>query len=119
MLGKSETGFLKISARQTSENLIISIQDDGGGVDPEIIKSVALSKNIITEEWSQTASKKELIELIFAPGFSTKEAVSDVSGRGVGIDAVKATIDELHGKMMIDTELDQGTTFTISIPMAG
>lgn len=119
MLGKSETGFLKISARQTSENLIISIQDDGGGVDPEIIKSVALSKNIITEEWSQKASKKEMIELIFAPGFSTKEAVSDVSGRGVGIDAVKSSIDELHGKMMIDTELDQGTTFTISIPVVG
>lgn len=116
MLNKPEEGLLKIGASQEGDDLMLMIQDDGGGIDPETIKQVALGKGIITEQWAESASSDALVELIFAPGFSTKEAVSEVSGRGVGMDAVKASIDELSGTLKVQTELDQGTTFTITVP---
>ncbi|MGK5091662.1 ATP-binding protein [Deltaproteobacteria bacterium TL4] len=116
MLGKPETGQLLLSAEKTLEQLLIRIQDDGGGIDPERVKAVALKKQVITEAQAQALKEEELIQLIFAPGFSTKEEVSEVSGRGVGLDAVKSSLEELHGHIDVQTVLDEGTTFTLVIP---
>ncbi len=118
MLGKSEVGKLTMAVNQEQGQLQILIQDDGGGIDAETVKNIALNKGIITKEWANSAKAQELVELVFAPGFSTKEAVSDVSGRGVGMDAVKASVEALSGTLNVTTELDQGSTFTITIPDA-
>ncbi len=115
MLGKPETGNLTIKANAENGALCLSIADDGGGIDAEVIKAIALKKGIIDESFAKTASEKDLVELILAPGFSTKESVSELSGRGVGMDAVKAALDELHGSIDVNTVLDEGTTFEIRI----
>ncbi len=118
MLDKPEEGTIIIKAIAKEHTLKIMIADDGGGIDPDVIKNIALKKGIITEDDAESASDNELVKLIFAPGFSTKEEVTDVSGRGVGMDAVKSTVDELGGQIQIETELDKGTTFEIQIPHA-
>lgn len=117
MLGKPEQGKIKIEAlKGESGSLKLVISDDGGGIDAEVIKNVALKKGLIDESVASTMVEEEAVKLILAPGFSTKEEVTDVSGRGVGMDAVKFSVEELGGNIHIDTELDVGTTFTITIP---
>ncbi|MCP4296692.1 MAG: HAMP domain-containing protein [Proteobacteria bacterium] len=115
MLGKPETGHLIIKANAENGTLCLSIADDGGGIDADVIKTIALKKGIIDENFANSASEKDLVKLILAPGFSTKESVSDLSGRGVGMDAVKAALDELQGTIDVNTVLDEGTTFEIRI----
>lgn len=116
MMGKPNYGNINIEGVTENRALKIIIADDGGGIDPEVIKSIALKKGIIDETQSQNFSDEELRLLIFAPGFSTKEEVTSVSGRGVGMDAVKVVVESLNGKIEVASTLDKGTTFTITIP---
>ncbi|PCI25328.1 MAG: chemotaxis protein CheA, partial [SAR324 cluster bacterium] len=116
--GKSRQGNIYLRAYHESGQIVIEVEDDGGGIDAERIKKIALDKEIITEEWANSASEEEIIKLIFAPGFSTKEEVSDVSGRGVGMDAVKVALEKLNGDIHIQTKLDEGSCFILTIPNA-
>ncbi len=118
MLGKAEAGRLRIKAKKEEQDLRLVIQDDGAGIDAETVKNIALKKNIISLEEAKAAKEEDLVKLIFAPGFSTKEAVTDISGRGVGMDAVKTSVEELSGRIDIHTIQDQGTQFELYLPNA-
>lgn len=113
--GKPEKGNVTLSAYHQSGKLVIEVSDDGGGLNPEKLRQIAIQKKIISE--TQKLSDDECRNLIFAPGFSTKEAVTDVSGRGVGMDVVKTNITELSGEVQIISELGKGTTFRIILPL--
>ena len=117
MAGKSPSGILDISVHQEKEQLVIRVADDGGGIDPERIKTLAISKGITTEREAEALSDRQSIALIFHPGFSTAEAVSDISGRGVGMDAVQTAVRGLGGKIDIQSEIGKGTSFTITVPI--
>ncbi|MGK5090801.1 ATP-binding protein [Deltaproteobacteria bacterium TL4] len=114
--GKSEKGNLTLIVQEDPEALHITIADDGRGIDAKVIKTIALKNNVIDKNTASSMTEQELIELIFIPGFSTKDEVSSISGRGVGMDAVKATLDKLRGTIQIKTILNQGTSFHIVIP---
>ncbi|WP_187647015.1 chemotaxis protein CheA [Nitrosophilus labii] len=115
--GKSETGTIKLAAFQEGDRIIVSIEDDGKGIDPEIIKKKAIEKGLIKPEQAENMSDKEIYELIFLPGFSTAEQLSDVSGRGVGMDVVASTIHALRGTIEIDSEPGKGTKITMKLPL--
>ncbi|MBR4781817.1 MAG: chemotaxis protein CheA [Lachnospiraceae bacterium] len=116
-LGKPETGLITLNAFQEGNSVIIECSDDGGGVDTEKVKKKAIEKGTITEEQAETMTEKDIIDLLFRPSFSTAEQVSDVSGRGVGLDVVKSKIESLSGTVECKTVLGQGTTFTIRLPL--
>lgn len=113
--GKSAKGQVWLRAVHRSGKLIIEVQDDGGGIDPEKLKKKATEKGILKP--GAVLSEKEALNLIFAPGFSTKEQVTDVSGRGVGMDVVKTNIQELGGEIEIETSLGVGSTFRVILPL--
>jgi two-component system chemotaxis sensor kinase CheA len=115
--GKSETGYVWLKAFHEGNSVVIVIADDGKGIEPEKVKQKAVSKGIISEEEAAKLEDKEAIELIFAPGFSTSEAVTDVSGRGVGMDVVKNNIKNLNGSVSVQSEVGRGTTFSLSLPL--
>ena len=115
-MGKTEKGKLILKVFEENQTLKFIISDDGAGIDSQRIKAIGLAKKMIDEDFAQSATEEELINLIFAPGFSTKEEVSEISGRGVGMDALKAEIDKLHGSVKVMTTVGQGTTFEITIP---
>ena len=114
-LNKAEKATIQLKAFYSGADVIIQLQDDGRGIDPRKIKQIAISNGLITE--SAKLSDKEILELVFAPGFSTKKDVSSLSGRGVGMDVVKRKIEELRGSVDIDSELEKGTTITIRLPL--
>lgn len=113
--GKKEEGKIILSAYHQGNNLVIEIVDDGKGIDAQFIKKKAIEKNLINEKAVMT--EKEIINLIFHPGFSTKEQVSEVSGRGVGMDVVKSNITRLSGHVDISTKVGQGSVFKIYLPL--
>ncbi len=113
--GKNRTGTIKLSAYYSGANVHIQISDDGNGIDPEMIRNKAISKGIITAETPLTP--KETLDLIFLPGFSTATSVTDVSGRGVGMDVVKRKIADIRGEVEVDSVLGEGTTLTIKLPL--
>jgi len=113
--GKSTKGKIVLKAYYSGANVIIQISDDGAGIDPEIIREKAILKGIIPPE--RKLSKKEILDLIFLPGFSTAKKVTDVSGRGVGMDVVKKKISEIRGEVEVDSEVGLGTTITIKLPL--
>ncbi len=113
--GKPEQGLITISASYRGNQTIITLSDDGGGIDVEKIRAKAIQIGISEAELAN-ARKEDLLELIFEPGFSTAKQVTDLSGRGVGMDVVRTNIEQVNGKIQVDTELDIGTTFTISVP---
>ncbi|MGM0508956.1 MAG: chemotaxis protein CheW, partial [Fusobacteriota bacterium] len=115
--GKSETGKIKIEAYNSGSNVVIKIHDDGKGLDPEIISKKALKEEIITSEELDNYTDQEKIELIFKPGFSTAKEVTDVSGRGVGMDVVKENIESIKGSVEIESIKGKGTTFYIKLPL--
>jgi len=117
MKGKPETGKVRLFAYHEGDHIIVGIEDDGRGIDPEKVKKKALEKGLITSEQAAQMSDKEAYELIFLPGFSTAEKVSDVSGRGVGMDVVASTIHSLRGSIEIDSELGKGTTILLKLPL--
>lgn len=118
MLGKPEKGTLEINAFNDSGYFHLIITDDGGGIDCEKVKQIAFEKQIITTTQRDNLNFEDSLKLIFSPGFSTKEEVTDISGRGVGLDAVNAVIAELNGTISISSEIEKGTSFKISIPEA-
>lgn len=115
--GKSEVGTIKLGAYQEGDRIIVSIEDDGKGLNPEIIKKKAVEKGLITLEQAENMSDKEINELIFLPGFSTVDQISDVSGRGVGMDVVASTIQSLRGTIEIDSEMGRGTKIIMKLPL--
>ena len=115
--GKKEGGTIKLSAYHEGEQIVIEIADDGKGIDSEKIKSKAVDKGVISEAEAERLSEKEALNLIFAPGFSTAEKVTDISGRGVGMDVVKTNIAKLNGLIDIETEIGKGSRFILKIPL--
>ncbi|WEK54631.1 MAG: chemotaxis protein CheA [Candidatus Cohnella colombiensis] len=117
LAGKSPQGKLLIRATHEDNQVVICIEDDGAGIDPAKMKASALNKGVITQEEAELLSDKEAIELIFRPGFSTAQTVSDVSGRGVGMDIVRSHIEKINGLIDIQTKLGRGTRFQIKLPL--
>ncbi len=115
--GKKAQGTVIIDARHEAGQVVVEIADDGHGIDPERIAQAALAKGLITPEKLKAMSEQEKIALIFLPGLSTAKVVSDVSGRGVGMDVVKTNLDRLGGKVEIASEIGRGTTFLIKLPL--
>jgi two-component system chemotaxis sensor kinase CheA len=116
-VGKNRQGSLTIDARHEAGQVVVEIADDGKGIDPERIAKVALSKGLIAAEKLEAMSAKDKTALIFLPGLSTNTQVSDVSGRGVGMDVVKTNLDRLGGKVEIISTVGKGTTFRIKLPL--
>ncbi len=115
--GKNEEGMLKLRAFHEGGQVNIEIIDDGGGIDPAKIKQKALDKSVITQEQASRMSDRELVNLVFAPGFSTAAKVTNVSGRGVGMDVVKTNIEKIGGTVDIQSKHKEGTTLKIKIPL--
>jgi two-component system, chemotaxis family, sensor kinase CheA len=115
--GKPEKGTVILKAEHVGNHIVISIQDDGKGMDPEQLKRKAIEKNLINEAQAREMSKREAFALIFAPGFSTAQKVTNVSGRGVGMDVVKTNITKLKGIVDIESEVGVGSTFIIKLPL--
>lgn len=116
-LGKPQTGEIVLSARQEGDHILLQIEDDGKGICATTLKEKAVDKGIIKADMAQRLSEEECFDLIFSPGFSTKEEVSDVSGRGVGMDVVKTKITHLNGSVHINSKVDVGTQITIKVPL--
>ncbi|MET2955369.1 chemotaxis protein CheA [Vibrio harveyi] len=115
--GKSRTGKVILSASQEGDHIELAIVDDGGGMDPNKLRGIAVKRGMMDEDAAARLSDKECFNLIFAPGFSSKEKISDISGRGVGMDVVKTAINTLNGSIDIDSELGKGTKITIKVPL--
>ncbi|MCK8818187.1 chemotaxis protein CheA [Natroniella sulfidigena] len=116
-LGKDREGLIKLSAFHEGNNVVVQIQDDGQGINPELIKKKAIEKGVATLSEIEAMSESEIIMLILAAGFSTNEEVNDVSGRGVGMDVVKTKIESLSGSVDIESEVGKGSTFTMKLPL--
>ncbi|MBQ4522716.1 MAG: chemotaxis protein CheA [Lachnospiraceae bacterium] len=116
-LGKPEVGTIRLDAYQDGNNVVIEVGDDGRGIDTEKVKNSALKKGTITPEQAENMSDKEIIDLLFRPAFSTAEQVSDVSGRGVGLDVVKTKIENLGGDIEVSTKKGEGSVFSIRLPL--
>ncbi len=114
--GKPKTGKIELSATQREENAVIEISDDGRGIDPEKIKQKCIEKGLLTEEEAEELDQEELYRFIFSPHFTTQEEVTKVSGRGVGLDVVKKTMDALGGDVRVHSTLGEGTTFQLTLP---
>ncbi len=113
--GKPAKGKIHLKAFYSGANVIIQVSDDGAGIDPEIIHAKAISKGLVPSD--KKMSKKEILDLIFLPGFSTAKKVTDVSGRGVGMDVVKKKISDIRGEVEVESEVGLGTTITIKLPL--
>ena len=111
--GKSEVGSIFLDAFQEGNNVVIEVRDDGNGIDTEKVKAKAVEKGTITQEQADVMTDKEAIDLLFRPSFSTAEKVTDVSGRGVGLDVVKSKIEALGGDVEVKTKYGEGSTFTV------
>ncbi len=116
-LNKPETGKVQLSAYNEGNHIVIKISDDGKGLDPMMLKEKAIEKGVISERDAEGMSDREAFNLIFKPGFSTAKVVSNVSGRGVGMDVVKTNIEKLNGIIEIDSEVGVGTTQKLKIPL--
>ncbi|WP_409253721.1 chemotaxis protein CheW [Bacillus sp. SCS-153A] len=115
--GKPEEGTVTLKAYHSGNHVFIEISDDGGGISREKVLKKAISQGVVSEETAGTLSDRQVYELILASGFSTAETISDISGRGVGLDVVKATIESLGGSITIDSVLGEGSTFSIQLPL--
>jgi len=115
--GKPRRGTVLLSAAQEGDHILLSISDDGRGMDPEVLRSKAVEKGMMDAEAAARLDDKECFNLIFAPGFSTKTEISDVSGRGVGMDVVKTRIAQMNGSVEIDSEWGRGSVIAIKLPL--
>lgn len=115
--GKSRTGKVILSASQEGDHIELAIIDDGAGMDPDKLRGIAVKRGLMDEDAASRLSNKECFNLIFMPGFSSKEQISDISGRGVGMDVVKTAINTLNGSIDIDSEMGKGTKITIKVPL--
>lgn len=115
--GKPRVGEVLLAAEQEGDHILLSIRDDGAGMDSNVLRRKAVEKGVHDQDAADRLTDNECYNLIFAPGFSTKEEISDVSGRGVGMDVVKTKITQLNGNVNIDSELGKGSTLTIKVPL--
>ena len=115
--GKSRTGTITLSASQEGDHILLKIEDDGAGMDPDKLKQIAITRGVLDEDAAARMSDEEAYNLIFAPGFSTKVEISDISGRGVGMDVVKTRITQLNGTVHIDSLKGKGTCLEIKVPL--
>jgi two-component system chemotaxis sensor kinase CheA len=115
--GKPRQGHVILAAAQEGDHILLTIADDGAGMDPEILRKKAVEKGMMDEESAARLTESECFSLIFAPGFSMKKEISDISGRGVGMDVVKTSISKLNGVIDINSELGKGTTLSIKVPL--
>jgi len=115
--GKPETGIVVLRARHEGDSVLVEIEDDGKGIDPRVIRAKAVEKGILTQERAETLSDEEAINLVFLPGFSTAQTVTDISGRGVGMDVVKSNVRKLNGSVSVSSAVGQGSIFTIKLPL--
>ena len=115
--GKPEVGSIFLDAYQDGNNVVIEVRDDGNGIDTNAVKNKAIERGVITPEQGEAMSEKEIIDLLFNAGFSTAKVVSDVSGRGVGLDVVKSMIESLSGEVEVKSKLGEGSTWTIRLPL--
>jgi len=116
LAGKNEVGSVFLKARNEKDHVIIEITDDGHGIDHASIRKKAIEKKLITKEFADSMTKDEILQIIFEPGFSNAETITEVSGRGVGMDVVKRATESIGGKISLDTELGKGSTITLSLP---
>ena len=115
--GKPEVGSIFLDAYQDGNNVVIEVRDDGNGIDTEAVKAKAIERGVITPEQAEVMSEKDIIGLLFNAGFSTAKKISDVSGRGVGLDVVKSKIESLSGEVEVQSKLGEGSTWTIRLPL--
>lgn len=116
-LGKPEVGSIFLDAYQDGNNVVIEVRDDGAGINTEVVRSKAIERGTITKEQAETMSEKDIVDLLFLPSFSTSEKITDVSGRGVGLDVVKTNIEKLGGDIECKTVLGEGSSFIIRLPL--
>lgn len=115
--GKERAGTVVLAAEQEGDHILLSIEDDGKGMDADVLRQIAVNKGIMDAEAAARLDDKEAYNLIFAPGFSTKTEISDISGRGVGMDVVKTRIGQLNGSVEIDSQLGKGSRLSIRVPL--
>lgn len=115
--GKPLVGTVRMTAAHQENQVVLTVEDDGAGIDPERIKQSAVRKGLLTQQEADALTEQACIELVFKPGFSTASAISDVSGRGVGMDIVRNHIEKLNGLIDVQTKPGQGTTFVIKLPL--
>lgn len=115
--GKPRMGTITLSAEQEGDHILLRIIDDGGGMDPDKLRRIAVDKGLMDEDAAARLHNSEVFALIFAPGFSTKKEISDVSGRGVGMDVVKTKINQLNGSIDIHSVMGEGTRISIKVPL--
>ncbi|MCZ8077275.1 MAG: chemotaxis protein CheA [Paucibacter sp.] len=116
--GKPAMGTLRVSARQEGDRVLLDISDDGAGVDTERVRAKAVERGLIPAERAELLSEHEAVQLIFLPGFSTADAISDLSGRGVGMDVVRAAVERVNGVVSLSSERGQGTRIRLSLPLS-
>ena len=115
--GKPEVGTIRLNAFQEGNNVIIEVSDDGNGIDTEHVKGKAIERGLVTEEQAEKLTEKEIIDFLFMPSFSMAKQITDISGRGVGLDVVKSNIEALGGDVEVKTKLGEGTKFTVRLPL--
>ena len=115
--GKPRQGSIRLEARQEGDQIVIGIKDDGAGIDAERVARKAIEKGLVTAEHVRTLSRTQILDFLFLPGFSTAEVISDLSGRGVGMDVVLSNLKKMGGNVQIETELGQGTTVLLRLPL--
>ncbi|MDX1599084.1 MAG: chemotaxis protein CheA, partial [Marinobacter sp.] len=115
--GKPRAGTVTLNAEQEGDHILLSIEDDGAGMDPEVLRRKAVEKGIYDQDVADRLTENECYNLIFAAGFSTKDQISDVSGRGVGMDVVKTKIGQLNGQLNVESELGKGSRIVIKVPL--
>ncbi|HHL39729.1 MAG TPA: chemotaxis protein CheA [Deltaproteobacteria bacterium] len=115
--GKPRAGTIRLSAYQEGRNIVVLVEDDGAGIDPDKVRRKACEKGLVTAEEAEKISDKEALNFIFAPGFSTAKQVSDISGRGVGMDVVKTNITKINGSISIESEVGKGTKIYFRLPL--
>jgi two-component system, chemotaxis family, sensor kinase CheA len=115
--GKNETGLLRVSAFQDGSSVVIAVDDDGRGIDREAVRRKAIEKGLLTEEQAENISERDLSQILFTPGFSTSDSVTDLSGRGVGMDAVRNRVEALGGRITVQSVPGEGTGIRIKLPI--
>ena len=115
--GKPEVGSIWLDAYQEGNNVVIEVRDDGNGIDVAAVRDKAVERGVITAEQAENMSQKEIINILFLPSFSMAKKITDISGRGVGLDVVKSNIEALGGDVEVRTQLGEGTTFIVRLPL--
>ncbi len=115
--GKPEVGTIFLNAYQEGNNVVIKVGDDGNGIDTEAVKQKAIERGVVSADQAENLAQKDIINFLFMPSFSMAKKITDISGRGVGLDVVKSGIEQLGGDVSVTTELGKGTTFTVRLPL--